>query len=224
MVSASVVYRSREKPWNSESVVFSSTRSVTPGDHPRPRRRRSVTTAVRVSAAGPGERVRTEPAPAVLLNGHPGPRDGRLGVDEVPGQPQPELLDLVDARAARAKAYTVFFCVSVGSTLALSPVRWVAARSPASATLTLRSDQRRARRRRGAPGPAGSRPCRTGWVRARSPCSAPSVGGVAVRAQQQRNVVVPVRLGDEEDHGHLREERRAGRRCRRPAGNVPACH
>ena len=38
-----------------------------------------------------------------------------------------------------ANAYTVFFWVSVGSTSALSPVRCVAARSPASATLTVRS-------------------------------------------------------------------------------------
>ena len=38
-----------------------------------------------------------------------------------------------------ANAYTVFFIVSVGSTPLLSPVRWVAARSPESATLTFRS-------------------------------------------------------------------------------------
>ncbi len=38
-----------------------------------------------------------------------------------------------------ANAYTVFFWVSVGSTFALSPVRWVAARSPESETLTFRS-------------------------------------------------------------------------------------
>jgi hypothetical protein len=43
---------------------------------------------------------------------------------------------------SRANAYTVFFIVSVGSTPALSPVRWVAARSPERATPTVRSVSR----------------------------------------------------------------------------------
>ena len=62
-----------------------------------------------------------------------------LRLDEVPGQQQREVLDLVRRRARLAKAYTVFFCVSVGSTAALSPVRCTAAMSPDSAELTLTS-------------------------------------------------------------------------------------
>ena len=44
--SASVVYRSRMKPWNSESVVFMSTRSVSP-DVTQADDVSAVTTAVR---------------------------------------------------------------------------------------------------------------------------------------------------------------------------------
>jgi hypothetical protein len=40
---------------------------------------------------------------------------------------------------SRAKAKTVFFCVSVASTFSFAPVRWVSVMSPESETLTLRS-------------------------------------------------------------------------------------
>ncbi len=44
-----------------------------------------------------------------------------------------------EAMPSRAKANTVFFCASVVSTCALSPVRCAAEKSPRSAELTLRS-------------------------------------------------------------------------------------
>ncbi len=42
-------------------------------------------------------------------------------------------------RCSWAKAYTVFFIVSVAITLALSPSMWAAAKSPSSAIATVRS-------------------------------------------------------------------------------------
>ncbi len=48
-------------------------------------------------ATGTGERMRSEPGPAVLLDGDAGGGDGGLGRHEMSGQEQTELLDLADA-------------------------------------------------------------------------------------------------------------------------------
>ncbi len=80
----------------------------------------TVTVAVRVAPPSRANECGPEPRPRVLDQVDPGPGDARLGVDEVPGQPQAERLGLADA-VALANAYTVFFCVSVGSTPLLSP-------------------------------------------------------------------------------------------------------
>jgi len=54
----------------------------------------------------------------------------------MPREPQAELLNLADTRA---NANTVFFWVSVGTTLAFEPMRCASSRSPESVTPTLRS-------------------------------------------------------------------------------------
>ena len=100
VVSASVVYRSRGKPWNSESVVFRTTRSDSPqtnhvglggADHGRDP----------LLARGLHERVIAQPRPRDLDDLHPGPRD--RAADEVPRQPQRELLRRPDAVLLRER-------------------------------------------------------------------------------------------------------------------------
>src|SRR5262249_3310474 len=139
---------------------------------------------------------------------------------------------------SRASANTAFFCESVGSTWALSPVRWVAVRSPASVVVTDRSvircrpparstctsrvsafpywlspstiAIRRAYPRkppalsstcgRDTPVKGVSRPQVSGLL-------ASAVGGVGVRAEQQRDVVALAGRADPEGDHHLRVER-----------------
>ena len=198
VVSGSVVYRRARKPWNSESVMFSSTRSSSAGHDPGPGSPSSVTAAVRtLDALGAGSECVARAGPSRAPRSRTrAPVDRRLGVDEVPGEQQPELLGLADAVLAWRTRRRCSSGVSVGSTAALSPVRWVAARSPASATLTREVDQPVAGRRRGRTRTSrvSALPYRLGPSTIAT--SAPPVGRVAERAQQQRHVVVPAGLGD----------------------------
>src|SRR5690349_383314 len=204
VASGRVVYASRGKPWNSESVVLSSTRSFRPETTWVPCSV-TVTTAVRTQA--PERREECGPSRCQPIDSSVTLAPETCGCvltkcrasssPNASGAPTP---------CSRANAYTVFFIVSVGSTPALSPLRWVAARSPESATLTFRSIRswrsppRRTCTRRVSALPYRLRPntIATG--------SAPSVGGVAVAAQQQRHVVVPVRVVHVERDGDLGEE------------------
>src|SRR5205814_1573315 len=93
-----------------------------------------------------------------------------------------------------------------GSTFALSPARWVSARSPARATLTFRSvSSCRSVSRATWTSRTSALPYRLA-PRTIATGSTPSVGRVAERAEHQRYMQVPARVGDGEDHDHLGEE------------------
>jgi len=120
-------------------VVFITTRSFRP-EITCQRAPSKVTSVVRVSwpvrakewAPSPAEGRRSSRTP----RSGSGPVDGVLAGDEVPGQVDAELLG-DSTPYCLAKAKTVFFAVSVGSTLALEPDRCTSSMSPDSATETL---------------------------------------------------------------------------------------
>src|SRR6266699_5101481 len=103
----------------------------------------------------------------------------------------------------------VFFCVSVVTMLLLSPVKWLPAKSPASATLTLMSLISWIEPK----GPPFV--TRTRWVSALPYWLAPRrmvigscsfVCAVAERTQQERDMQVPPGVGNRKHHRHLRVE------------------
>src|SRR5438132_7117283 len=114
-----------------------------------------------------------------------------------------------------ANAKTVFFCVSVGTTLLLSPVRCVSAKSPARATLTLRSLSSWR-----APDFMTRTTCVSALPYWLSPRiigrSRPFICGVAEGAQQQRHVQVPP--FEREHDRHRRVERAKARALEVGAG------
>ena len=123
VVSGSVVYSSLAKPWNSESVVLSSTRPVSPVTTWACRA--VVGTPWRCGSRSPSRANECGPSrrqPYCSMR-HPGVPDRRLGVDEVPGQPQPELLERADAVLAGERVHRVLLRVG-RQHVALSPVRW----------------------------------------------------------------------------------------------------
>src|SRR5215212_722848 len=120
---------------------------------------------------------------------------------------------------SRAKANTVFFCASVDSTWALSPLVCAAAKSPRRAELTLRSTSEwRGAERSTATTRTSAFPY---WLDPSG--SAAAVGRVGERGEQQRHVVVLTRLADGEAQHHLRPEGlpALGRRPRAGAEHQP---
>src|SRR5688572_4367638 len=104
-----------------------------------------------------------------------------------------------------ANAKTVFFWVSVVRTFAWSPVVWAASKEPRRWVETLRSViSWRAVPRWIRTTRVSALPYR--FAPRRMAMSAPSVGGVGERGEQQRHVVVLVRR-DPEAHGDPGEER-----------------
>src|SRR5947209_4334189 len=105
-----------------------------------------------------------------------------------------------------ANAKTVFFCVSVGTTLLLSPVRCASAKSPASAIETLRSF--RSWRAPFPPFFVTRTTCVSAlpyWLSPRTIVTASRalVGGVAERAQEERHVQVPALERDHDRHRRI---------------------
>src|SRR5690606_21009206 len=122
------------------------------------------------------------------------------------------------SRRLCARAYTVLRMVSVGSTPRLSPSVWATSTSDAVSWMsTLRSRM----------SSVGS-PRRTLDTRTRdfpqllapSGISTPPVGAVTVRAEQQRDVIVPLRLVDDERNRDVGVERVARLTC--PEGEAIA--
>src|SRR5215212_4776499 len=141
---------------------------------------------------------------------------------------------------SRAKANTVFFCASVDSTCALSPLVCAAAKSPRRAELSLRSTSEwRGAERSTATTRTSAFPYwlgpRTiamaapslidvaGMLHVEPRGSAAAVGRVGERREQQRHVVVLARLADGEAQHHLRPEGlpALGRRPRAGAEHQP---
>ena len=137
MVSARVVYRSRAKPQNSEPAEFSMTRSRSPETTHDPR---PSWLAVAVRTSRPERQKEWPPS-----RSH-GYCSTVTRANEIACCDATKCLASSSAKSSiwptpcsLANANTVFFCASVVSTAELSPVTWVAARSPDSATLTFRS-------------------------------------------------------------------------------------
>ena len=211
------------KPWNSESVGVEQHQVGHARTRPRPRLPSAVTTAVRVPSpvraneCGPSRR---QPYSSMDTRAR-----SIVGwdVDEVPGQAQPELLDRADAVLAGEGVDGVLLRVG-GQHGPVVAGQVGGGEVAGERDAHVEVGQRVLGAGPVAPGPAVPRPCRSCWVPARSAMSAPPVGRVAVRAQQQRHVVVAGRLGDEEHHASPRgrtADRAAVSKTRR---YVPACH
>ena len=170
-----------------------------------------------LAGAGAGEGMGVDPLPRVLGDLDPGAGDPRVRPGEVPGQPQPEVLDLADPVPGEGEDGVL---LRVGG----QHVRVVAGQVGGGEVAA----------QRGRDGQVLDPVLRGGAVHRHHPDlglavlvgaqhdphrSAPAVGGVRPRREQQRDVVVGGRLPDGERHGDPRVERvrRSGRRCGRSA-------
>src|SRR5262245_3821938 len=154
-----------------------------------------------------GERVRPEPGPAVLLDRYRCAPYRPVRVDEMLGEPAGKVLDLTDAVFLGKGVHGVLLRVG-RQHLVLSPVRWTSVKSPASAMLTDRSRKSWRSPLRATRASLISDLPYSFWPRITSMGSAPPIGGVRVRAHQQRHVVVLTGSVDHELDGYLWEERR----------------
>jgi len=126
-----VVYGSRGKPQNSELVVFSTVRSSRPATTLTPSSSSWTTLQARVSSPLRAKECRLSPTGAQLYSST-ATRARVIGA-WVPTKCAASSIPSTSGGTGPsrwANAYTVFFWVSVASTAELSPVRWVAARSP----------------------------------------------------------------------------------------------
>src|ERR1700722_20357746 len=139
-VSVSVVYASLGYPQNSDAVVFSRVRSRSPDTTDVPEAESTCTVVVRtrsperaneypVAPTGVHPYSSTEIRARVIASCEATKNAARASAKSSGGT----------APISLASANTRFFCESVGSTLALSPVRWVSSRSPESAVETFQS-------------------------------------------------------------------------------------
>ena len=110
-VSGRVVYWSSAKPWNSESVELSSTRSVSPDTTCVPPSSPSVTAAVRTSGRSRAKEWSPSAFPGVLLDGDPGPRTASCVSTKCRASSGRELLDVADAVLAGERVHGVLLGV-----------------------------------------------------------------------------------------------------------------
>src|ERR1700722_10689019 len=150
-VSGSVVYASLGYPQNSDAVVFSRVRSRSPDTTDVPEAESTCTVVVRTRSP---ERANEYPVAPMGVHSYSS-TDTRARVigswEATKNDPSSaaNASGSTSPPSSFARAYTLFFCESVGSTFALDPVRCDSARSPDSEVETFQS-----RSRSSPPGPA----------------------------------------------------------------------
>src|SRR5215472_9627690 len=206
LVSGSVVYGSFGYPQNSEPVALSTTRSLIPETTQAPRAASTVTVVVRTRSPDraneyPVAPIGVQPCSSTEI------RARVIGSCEETKNDPSESANSSGSTApsSLASAYTLFFCESVGSTLALSPVRCESARSPDSDEDTFQS---RITSPPSGAAPRATRTTRTSALPQRKRCEA-DPGRVAHRVRQRRGDRVERGLAHR--LGAERPERIAGR-------------